>query len=591
MNRVPYPADETVCLTRLPFASVPLSERKKPEMRIIAAFFLIASMLACGPLAVQPTSTPVSGPDLVPPTLTLTPAPPPTATVAPIELPPPRPPLPTPTPDQPWLPGDVYVYPGPLHYAGDLITVEVPVQNIDLLPRDELAALTLDGNLLPIQPVVAYSPLRTHVLVFRWAWDTTGVTGRHRLAVTLPDNAHHPTSQLEVTVDILPAEQRPGYEREATWQQRDTLCCRLYYVSNTAAARDIALIAAAAEEAAAAVKQELGLPLPNTPVPIIFLDNVWGNGGYVADAVVITYVDRSYVMPDLASTLRHELTHWASSALTPSGVASVLSEGLAVYASGGHYKPEPLPERAAALVELGVYVPLIRLADNFWAEQHEIAYMEAGALVTYLVETYGLDAFKQLYAVEVPEAPSESSWLDQAMRRVYGVGLAQVEQSFLAWLSEHPPGVQIDDVRLTVALYDTVRRYQALYARYQESLPPLADAIERGQVAEFTREPTDVENIALETLLISAQQALVTSQYTQAQALIDAVEAVLGDGDFTRDIVGDYTAITRTMAAAGYEVQAIALDGDRAIVSAIQDWPQMKTFTLTFDGTQWQVAN
>ncbi len=87
----------------------------------------------------------------------------------------------------------------------------------------------------------------------------------------------------------------------------------------------------------------------------------------------------------------------------------MLEEGLAVYLTGGHFKPEPLGPRAAALLDLGWYISLSNVANDFYNQQHDIAYLEAGSLVKYLVETYGWSAFNQFYRT-IPEPNNQSAY-------------------------------------------------------------------------------------------------------------------------------------------------------------------------------------
>jgi len=567
-----------------------VSARSLPPLLYgVVILLVISAALACGTLTALPTPITDDASVMSVPTAT-----PPFAapSVAPITLPPPQPtptPLPTPTPPYPWLDGEVRVYPGPLHYAGDRLTIEVVVHNIDRLPTDQHAVLMVDNTPLPVEPIVAHSPLRDDVLVFRWAWDTSDQVGRHRLKVTLPLNLRGEALSLDFAVQILPADLRPRWERNARWmQQVISGCCVLNTISGTAAHRDVDLIAQQVQQAMAEVEARLGFRMGGKPVPITLIDNVWGNGGYAAEEIVLTYVDRSYVMPDLATTLRHELTHWAMR-WQGSNTPALLSEGLAVVVAGGHYRPAPIAERAAALLDLGWYIPLADLADSFWQHQHEIAYIEAAGLTDYLITTYGMEAFLRMYRAEQPDRAG-AAWLDAALQDTYGLTLEEVETRYRTWLGTHAAGTQREDLRLTVYLYDTIRRYQDLYAPYQEALPSAEEARAAGQVAEFLREPAEVENIALECLLIAAQRALEAQQYAQAEAILNAFNATLDDGNFTRELVNDYVAVARAVRDAGYEAQQIQIVDQQAIVVAIRNWPRLETLTLTFDGTNWQVG-
>ncbi len=554
--------------------------------RVLAAVALLG-LAACGTLVrpILPTST------ALPVTSTQVAAaqPSPTATVSSAPLPSPQPtatPQPSPTPSAAWLPGEVRVYPGPIHYAGDLLTFEIPVENLDRLPEGAAPRVLLDGESLDVQPFPVDSPLRETVMVFRWAWDTTGQEGiRHLVAaIPQPDGTQQ---EVEFYVEIRPASERPRFESEAEWQQIRIPCCRIDYVSHTAAARDIDTIAERTSDSVRAVEARFGMDFPEV-FPVVLIDNIWGNGAFAADQIVASYVDRAYVSLDLDSVLRHEATHYAARRFGEEA-PTILVEGIAVYVAGGHYKPEPIPARAAALLPLELYVPLANLADNFRAHQHEVAYLEAAGLIAYLVEEYGWLDFLTLYGQD-DIAGSPSEWLDEALRRVYGVGLDAVEEGYLAWLEQQPADTQVDDLRLTISLFETIRRYQDAYAPYQESLPPLEAALERGISAEFVREPTSPENLALETLLIAVRVSLQEGRTFTAEELLRVINATLNDGNFTREPVADFVAISASLLEAGWEVQQIDLEQDRAVVRAIhyRRWPQLETLVLERLGGRWQ---
>jgi hypothetical protein len=322
-------------------------------------------------------------------------------------------------------------------------------------------------------------------------------------------------------------------------------------------------------------------------VLLTFIGNEWGNGAFTQDEVVISYVDRGYLGLDLDTVLRHELTHWALRPLeerTP----VILEEGTAVYVSGGHYKPEPLAERGAALVALGDYVPLTELADHFRDIQHETAYIEAGALVEYLSNTYGWGKFLAVYANKDTQN-SDSQWLDEVFKQEYRKTLIEVESDFRGWLQRRQPGAQLEDVRLTMALYDTIRRYQELYAPFEVSLPSAKEAITANQTAEYVREASAPENMALEALLASASQDLRAGRYASVSNKVKAIAAVLDKGDFATQPVADYLAIVQALSNAGYEVQRVDLSGDQANVQAIRAWPKIETLSVRRGPHGWQV--
>lgn len=560
---------------------------------LLTILLLAAALSGCSAIGDLLWGTPETSAAQVAPTARPAPTSIPAATAVPLVLPTPAASVVTaePTPSGPWLTGEVRVFPGPRHYIGDVLTVEVEVANAELLDDPPGAALAVDGNALEAEPFLAWSPLRENALVFRWAWDTAEAeAGPHQLTVSLPQEGGD-AQTLRAQINLEPAESRPAHEEAARWAQRLNDCCRISYLTGTAAERDIAELDRAIDTAFDEVEARLGVLAADKPVQITLLDNVWGNGAFVSQDMVLSYVDRAYTSPDFNTTLRHEATHWTMRAVGTAQTPPLLSEGVAVYIAGGHFKTEPIPERAAALLSTEQFIPLRDLADNFWSYQHEIAYLEAAGLVAYLVETYGLEDFLRAYGMEGIDAASDGEWLDAVFRRVYRAGLAQIEREYRAWLLQRVPGAQTTDLELTVLLFDTIRQYQALYAQYQEALPTAQEAIAAGQVAEFMREPSSKYNVALEAIFISAHEALHEGRYQEAEWLLLAAQATLADGDFTREPIAEYLRIIDRIGELGYEAQRITLVGDgAALVEAIQLWPQLRTLHMVYDGERWQLV-
>ena len=537
----------------------------------------------------SPTPTPGFSPDLLTPeaTLAITPV----ATLPRAEQQPTATAAMTATPDFAYLTGDIRLYPGPLHYVGDLISMELVVGNGAQLKNEVDATISIDRQSPPIQAkgYLYDSPLTTNVLVLRWVWDTSNLdSGMHQVMVTLPDTGGQEPQKLSTYVNLLPASARPPQEVGAKWDVRNTACCTLRFVTHTPAERDVYSLADRANKAVAAVEQKMGFPVAKKPVPLTFIGVEWGNGAYTGDEVVLSYVDRAYVANDFDTVLRHEITHWA---MRPYGGHEplLLAEGVAVYIAGGHYKPEPMPERGRALVDMDLYIPLTTLTDQFSAQQHETAYIEAGSFVQYLVETYGWGKFLSLYGSDHLDG-SGSRWLDEALRLQYQKGLSDVERDYKAWLMKHDAGTQLNDVRLGIALYNLIRRYQDQYAPYQEALPASQDAVDRKQTAEFMRQANAPENIALEMVFETAGKQLRAGQYAQLEMTLAAVDAALSSGDFSQQPVADSLAIAKALAAAGYEGQSVDISGDSATAQAIHTWPRLQTVALKRSGDSWTVV-
>jgi hypothetical protein len=125
----------------------------------------------------------------------------------------------------------------------------------------------------------------------------------------------------------------------------------------------------------------------------------------------------------------------------------------------------------------------------------------------------------------------------------------------------------------TIRYYDTVRRYQTVYdptAYYLYAwLPDPAEARELGATADFSRHPESETNLALESILLTANAALLQGDYDQVNALLDSVDRVLdSEGQFIDPLAKSYLDIVRAVAEEGYEAQRIDLNGNRATVSA-----------------------
>jgi hypothetical protein len=234
------------------------------------------------------------------------------------------------------------------------------------------------------------------------------------------------------------------------------------------------------------------------------------------------------------------------------------------------------------------------LANAFYTSQHETSYLEAGAFIQYLVDQYGWQRFKTLYASFQP-APSDAQMLDAGLQAQYGQGLSALEAQWLAYLRSLPSDpAQVDNLRLTIALYDTVRRYQQLddpSAYFLDAwLPDGPEARKRGIVADVVRHPDGPNNIALETMLVAAGQSLAAGADDQSRALLAAVNAALDAGSLgASPLAADHLAVVNQVLGAGYEPQRITLSGDTATVEAISHWPALEQLSLRRGAGGWQV--
>lgn len=514
-------------------------------------------------------------------------------------------------------------------FSGDQVTFEIRAHCPLSTPQCQLPAVAVYLGAVPHEPAIARGQFGAADLggqseaLIPWAWNTTGLSGTQTLTVVLDPDA--PTSCLkqfqqgrgdtalslmaqgfaqrpdctQVLVDVRPADQRPADEIGAHWAQTETDCCILYYVTGTASERDLARLTELANASMAQIEQKLD-EHPKQKFVITFTGRVLGQGGYADGEAVLSYLDRDYAGGILKQVFMHEGTHVLDHNFAPARLA-MLGEGLAVYTAGGHFRPEPLPQRAVALLALGRMIPLRQLADNFYQSQHEIGYLEAAAFTQYLIDTYGLADFKSFYGSFKPDDPRpQSQQLDAALRSSFGVGLDEMEQRWLASLKAlGPQPDQERDLRDTIAFYDTVRRYQQDLDRtayfLDAWLPDFGEARKRGVVADALRHPTTPENITLEAMLIAADTHFDAREYDAGERLLASVNAVLDTINvgsaprFDDPVAAQYLAIVRAVGAVGYEAQQIMLTGPAAQVKAIRTWPELVQLNLQLQAGQWVV--
>ncbi len=478
-------------------------------------------------------------------------------TLAPLRTPPP-PATPTPSPTVtptpgPLAPEDVHFYPDPL-YAGDWVSVDVQPRLADEVTDPLTLTLTLpDGT--PVEAAVASQGLDGRRRArFIWAWQAPTEAGVQALTLTLRAAAGV-VATLPLTVTLRDPGTLLPPEPWARWAVTETEGVRLHYLTHSAAARDLPSLVAMAQEAYAAISAQLGPS--DGAVELYILSRVIGQGGYASSQwVAISYVDRMYAPIALETALRHELVHRLDGAIGCDAAPALLREGLAVYGAGGHYRQESLPRRAAAAIALGRDVPLATLARDFYTHQHEIGYLEAGAVMAYVVERHGRAGVGKLCRAAVAAEASDAMARVAAGVRALGyAGLADFEAAWRASLP--PPGDETEALAVELRLMEAMRAYQRAYdpgAYFMEGIffdPAAGEA--RGIVADFVRRPRTAENVTLELLLARAQEALASSRPAEAQRYVEATEAALRGGFAADPLAATVSAMVRQALAAGRE--------------------------------------
>jgi hypothetical protein len=570
-----------------------------PHRRLLPLLLLLLSACTIFP---QPGSTPTA----LPPTETvLVPA---TATAVPTLAPPTETPLPTATLVLPDLPplldasADDFLirtHPDGGLFVGDQVSFEVIAP--EGLPLEDREVVIWSGSTEIARTTFGRFGIggRPQATLW-WVWDTSRLdAGEYSLDFAIEPGG--PTWQQ--TLLLQPESAHAFPEPTAEWVMASSDCCQYYYVTGTAAERDLDSLMIAGDEQALSAIEAVGGEF-DEPIVVVLLPRLMGHGGFAGAEVYISYLDRNYAGNAPAQVLHHEMVHILDRRKGGDYRPTFFVEGLAVYLSGGHFKPEPLLARAAEVLDLDWFIPLSPLADDFYPAQHELSYLEAAALIEYMVDTWGWETFDAFYR-DIHEHPNKtaSSAIDSALLEHYGLTFLQLETQFLDVLAEFEENpVLEDDVRLTVAFFDTVRRYEQAFdssAYFLTAwLPGIDDLLERGIVADYLRHPVEAHNIALETLLVRADQDLRAADIASAESHINAVNGVLDAFDaaepqpFHADpLAADHLAITLALLELGFEPQQIRVTGTTAEVLATQNSAALIEFQLARGEAGWQVVD
>lgn len=471
----------------------------------------------------------------------------------------------------------VLAFPGPTYYEGDLLSIQIntgaPVgfgDEIEVtLQLDDQAPYAASGN---------WEGLYLYI-----QFDTTGLSGSHTLHIRAEKDG--------VTVDktfaftLLPATQRPAQEADPQWAIRELDCCVLHYITGTAAERDIAQIAQTVQEAADEFNAFSPRPI-SEKFNIFLIDRMWYNGAFGwPEGLVIAYTDRYYGPGQgelgLKTIVRHEIGH----AVYP---FFSYGEGFSVYLAGGHYKPEPIAQRAAAMLSLGYDNP----DRGGPIPQHEIQYLHQAALVDYIVETYGWDTLLEFIDLIVPLGTAETALQNTAYLQAFGITQEQLNQDFYTWLETIDPGEQVTDLELSVQLQELRRTYQETYTPKPEILLSLNE--ETAKKPEFVhiaiREAHTPAHIATELLIANAQKALLAGNYDATRNFIEALKSILTSGKLEHPLAQEYANIALTLFSAGYETLTLDLNGSLANVQASKSPPEIESLSLYKENGRWIIG-
>ena len=420
---------------------------------------------------------------------------------------------------------EVEFFPVAPYHQGDLISARVTYTGTDEIAETEIIVSLADQTeeRLGSEEFSRFDQQSD----FYWILDTTTFQpGFIRFIFEIPEM----NLKWDEGINLLP----PVDDKDKNWGSVETNCCSVYYIDGTDAAQEISLIQERLEVTAEEALNQFfpsGIPEENPlegEIQLVLVPAILGHGGFATDTAVVTYTDRNWVGSSFTNIVHHEIVHVLDRKLNDEGPRpSLLAEGIAVYLSGGHYRDGDPLLRAFALVKLDRYIPLETLANDFYSHQHEIAYMEAAALVAYLTDAWGWEAFLDFY-FNLEEGQSALDTISAGLEEWTGMDLGQLEDQLLSYLNSLEPDENvISDVRLTIEVYDMIRRYQTGVipsAHYQTAWwPPIERMLEMGITEDYGQGEKSPLNIIIENRFIRIQEAFAMENYERIQDELDKI--------------------------------------------------------------------
>ena len=490
-------------------------------------------------------------------------------------------PLPTPLPlNEPKesAPVTVRIHPDDGLYVGDLVSFEVAAPTGFENGEIEIHLDPPNGPVFGPQPFESFGLSSELQASFYWVWDTSDLeAGDYVLAFQVLGDG----PAWEQTVSLFPEDALPKYALDAEWESASSQCCIIYYLTSTSSERDLQAVLTQVDEQAAHVAETMGSEFSHSPT-IVLVPRVIGHGGFTTEEIYVSYLDRNYAGGSFSQVLHHELVHILDRELGGNFRPTMLVEGFAVYLSGGHFKPEPLFLRAATLLELDWYIPISSLVDDFYSHQHEIGYLESGALIEFMVDKWGQEPFEDFYRdIRPTSTGSHAAAMNMALQEHFDVSLADLDAQFLLTLQALPVVPEMSaDVQNTVTYYDTVRRYQNILdtsAHFRTAwFIDIDDLLDLDIAADYLRHPNSPENMALEAMFVTAYTHLISREHLESERILTVINAVLEQIDVghllpfnAHPLAGEYLSIVNMLLENGYSPQEIHIIGKSARVLAV----------------------
>lgn len=145
---------------------------------------------------------------------------------------------------------------------------------------------------------------------------------------------------------------------------------------------------------------------------------------------------------------------------------------------------------------------------------------------------------------------------------------AVLEQECHDWLSrQSPSAADASAVALETHFFDTMRSYQERFDPPARLLPPPPAEWTAEMRQAMSAAPHDIPAIVLETMLLSARQALLRGDSVGATHLLGSIDAAIAQGSLPDDpLTSRYNEIVTLFIQLGYEPVQIDLAAEDALV-------------------------
>ena len=423
---------------------------------------------------------------------------------------------------------NVEFFPVAPHHVGDHLSVRVTYSGeVDVSGQEMTIALADQPD--QVLETATFSQ-RSKQAVFYWIADT-----EDRKPSFINFLLKVPVMDLswQTGVNLLPTPD----EQPQNWAEIHTNCCTIHYINGTDAQEDIIEIQQILETQTTEALEQFKSKIDPGQTPLeeglsfVLIPIVIGQGGFATDFAVVTYSDRNWAGTDFSHIAHHEIVHVLDRSLNDGPRPSLFAEGLAVFFAEGHYRQGDPLERAAALLAIDRYISITDFVDNFYAAQHEISYLEAAGLVAYLSEIWGREEFLDFY-FNLPEADRDSESISSALEEEYDLNLAELENEYVTYLRSINPGPEVqDNVRLTIEIYDMMRRYQQIRipsAYFRNAWwPPMDRALEKEIAGDYAPREKAPAELIIENLFLEIYPALDAGEYQFVQDQLHEIEQLL----------------------------------------------------------------